>query len=220
MSEHSKVIRLAGMELERSCHACAFFHSREEEYRVLLPFAQEGLERREKGFHIVDARHRQERLQHLAQLGMDLDEAEQQGLIEVRVWEQTHLREGRFDQYAMLALVDDVLSSGQTGGFGLTRFWANMEWALEELPGVEDLVEYETRLNTLLAKYNDVVVCTYDLTKFSASVVINMIRTHPMVIIGAVLQQNPFFVPPDEFLRELHTQAGQPAPLGVPSART
>ena len=120
----------------------------------------------------------------------------------------------------MLALVDAVLSSGQTDGFGLTRFWANMEWALEKLPGVEDLVEYETRLNDLLSKYDDVVVCTYDLTKFSASVVINMIRTHPMVIIGEVLQQNPFFVPPDEFLRELRIQAGQSAPRGVQSART
>jgi hypothetical protein len=28
-------------------------------------------------------------------------------------------------------------------------------------------------------------------------------RTHPMFIIGGVLQENPFFVGPDDFLREL-----------------
>ena len=28
-------------------------------------------------------------------------------------------------------------------------------------------------------------------------------RTHPMIIIGGILQENPFFIPPDEFLREL-----------------
>ncbi len=28
-------------------------------------------------------------------------------------------------------------------------------------------------------------------------------RTHPMIIIGGLLQENPFFVPPEEFLREL-----------------
>jgi hypothetical protein len=28
-------------------------------------------------------------------------------------------------------------------------------------------------------------------------------RTHPMIIIGGMLQENPFFVPPDEFLLEL-----------------
>jgi hypothetical protein len=28
-------------------------------------------------------------------------------------------------------------------------------------------------------------------------------RTHPVVIIGGILQENPFFVPPDQFLLEL-----------------
>jgi hypothetical protein len=31
----------------------------------------------------------------------------------------------------------------------------------------------------------------------------DIMRTHPVVIIGGVLQENPFFVPPDEFLREI-----------------
>jgi hypothetical protein len=33
--------------------------------------------------------------------------------------------------------------------------------------------------------------------------VVDIMRTHPMIIIGGILQENPFFVPPDEFLREL-----------------
>jgi hypothetical protein len=33
--------------------------------------------------------------------------------------------------------------------------------------------------------------------------VVDIMRTHPMVVIGGVLQENPFFVPPDEFLKEL-----------------
>ena len=31
----------------------------------------------------------------------------------------------------------------------------------------------------------------------------DIMRTHPMVIIGGLLQENPFFVPPDEMLSEL-----------------
>ncbi len=34
-------------------------------------------------------------------------------------------------------------------------------------------------------------------------VVVDVMRTHPMIIIGGILQENPFFVPPDEFLRRL-----------------
>jgi hypothetical protein len=35
----------------------------------------------------------------------------------------------------------------------------------------------------------------------------DILRTHPMVIVGGILQNNPFFVPPDEFLRELRERA-------------
>jgi hypothetical protein len=64
------------MEFEGHYHICAFFHNGHEEYRVLLSLAQEGFEKGEKGFHIIDPRHRQERLQHIEQLGIDVREAD------------------------------------------------------------------------------------------------------------------------------------------------
>ncbi len=37
----------------------------------------------------------------------------------------------------------------------------------------------------------------------------DILRTHPMVVVGGRLRENPFFVPPDEFLRELRTRAAE-----------
>jgi hypothetical protein len=37
----------------------------------------------------------------------------------------------------------------------------------------------------------------------------DILRTHPMVIVGGTLQENPFFVAPDEFLRELRARKSQ-----------
>jgi hypothetical protein len=34
----------------------------------------------------------------------------------------------------------------------------------------------------------------------------DVLRTHPMVIIGGVLQENPLYVPPTEYLRELQSR--------------
>jgi len=100
-------------------------------------------------------------------------------------------------------LIEEVLQAGKAAGYPLTRFLAHMEWALQDTPGVENLVEFETRVNYVLPKYDDPVICAYDLSKFSSSVVIDIMRTHPVVIIGGVLQENPFFVSPDQFLLEL-----------------
>ena len=64
------------------------------------------------------------------------------------------------------------------------------------------------RVNYLLPRNDDLVVCAYDLTKFGAGVMMDVLRTHPLVIIGGFLQENPFFVPPDELLRELRARDG------------
>jgi hypothetical protein len=203
MNEPTRAARLPGSELRRFGHVCAFFHSREEEYRVLLPLAKEGFERGERVFHMVDPAHRPERMRRLEEVGISPASARCTGQVEVRAWEESTLRGGRFDQEAMLALLSEVLTGGKADGFGPTRFWSNMEWALEDCPGVQTLVEFEARMNHILPKNDDLVVCAYDLTKFGADVVIDVLRTHPLVIIGGILQENPFFVPPDEFLREI-----------------
>jgi MEDS: MEthanogen/methylotroph, DcmR Sensory domain len=127
----------------------------------------------------------------------------------VRGWGRAHLRGDRFDQKAMLALLEEVLTGARGQGFPLTRWVASMEWGLEDRPGVKDILEYETRLNYVLPNYDDVVICTYDLAKFDAGLVMDMLRTHPAVIIGGILQENPFYVPPDQFLREICERDGR-----------
>ena len=157
MNEPTKVVRLAGSVLDRSRHVCAFFHNKEEEYRVLLPFIQEGFAQGDKAFHIVKDGHRPEHRRRLREAGVDVDEAERRGQLEVRRWEDAYLRDGHFDQDRMLTLIQEVLNDGKARGYPLTRLVANMEWALEDRPGVNDVVEYETRLNYILPKYDDAV---------------------------------------------------------------
>jgi hypothetical protein len=204
MSERTPDLHLAGAPLDRKYHVCAFFHSHEEEYQVMLPFIREGIDQAEKGFHIIDPARRTELLRRLNQTGVDTDALQQSGQLEVHPWAEAHLRGGRFDMEGWLAYVDEVLASHKAQGFPRTRIWSNQEWALEELPGVQDIVEYECRWNTTIqAKYDNPTVCVFDLNKHRGDVVMDMLRTHPMVIIGGALHENPYYVPPDEFLSEL-----------------
>lgn len=203
MGTNGASVQFAGGTLGRQRHICAFFNSIEEEHRVLRSFIKDGLDRGEKGFHIVDPQLREEHLQRLAETGIDVETAMGSGQLEVRPWQDAYLRGDRFDQDAMLALIEEVLQSGPAAGYPLTRLLAHMEWSLLDKPRVDDLVEYETRLNYVLPRYDDPVICTYDVSKFGATVAMDILRTHPVVIIGGVLQENPFFVPPDQFLLEI-----------------
>ena len=157
MATAEKPIHFANATLGPERHICAFFHSPDEEYRVLLPFIREGIERREKAFHIVDPRLMDAHLGRLQQTGIDTEAALARGQLVVKRWQDAYLRDGHFDQDRMLALIEEVLSAGPAEGYTLTRLVAHMEWALEDFPGVNDLVEYETRLNFVLPKYDDAV---------------------------------------------------------------
>ena len=208
MGMNGASLEFAGGTLGGHRHICAFFNSIDEEHRVLRSFIKDGFERGDKSFHIVDPELQEDHLKRLTEAGINVAQAMDTGQLEVRRWQEAYLRGERFDQNAMLALIEQLLQSGEDAGYAVTRLLAHMEWALLDQPGVDELLEYETRLNYVLPKYDDPVICTYDLSKFSASMAIDIMRTHPVVIIGGVLQENPFFVPPDQFLAELRERRG------------
>lgn len=198
-------IRLAGSALREHRHVCAFFRSPEEEYRILLPFLRDGVEQGDRGVTVMP----RQRGDHLARLrggGIDVDAARRNGRLELLVSEETYLRGGHFDQEAMLATLQEVLSDGHRRGYPLTRLVAHAEYLMEDWESATAFVEYEMRLNHLLPSFPDAVICTYDLEKVSAAVVMDVLRTHPIAIIGGVLQENPFFAPPDAFLAEIHAR--------------
>jgi hypothetical protein len=200
---HERSLPFAEGTLGQHHHVCAFFNSSDEEHRVLRSFIKDGFEQGDKTFHLVDPARREDHLSRLADAGIDVRDAMATGQLEVRPWQDGPLSGDRFDLDGWLTTFEHVLQSGPAAGYAGTRFLAHMEWALVDLPGVDDLIEFETLVNHVVPKYADKVICTYDLNKFGANVVMDALRTHPVVIIGGLLEENPFFVPPDQFLAEL-----------------
>jgi DNA-binding NarL/FixJ family response regulator len=202
-------IHLAGSIVGKIRHVGAFFHSAEDRYEVLSSFIAEGLAHGQKALHIIDPTERDRHVTHLRQKDIDAKGAEAQGQLVILPWEEGPLHGGEFDQRAMRVRILDLLDKGFADGFPLTRAIAHMEWALEDRPGVADLIEYEARLNDVLADSSDVLICAYDLSKFSGSIIIDAIRTHPVVVIAGRLQTNPFYAPPDLMIEELGNRAAR-----------
>jgi hypothetical protein len=128
------------------------------------------------------------------------------GRFELHTWSDTHLLGGRFDLHRTLELFEGVVKGAKRQGYPLTRFVTQMEWALNDKEGITDLLEYEAKANEVWERQEgpfNPVICTYDVTRFGGDVVVDVMRTHPMIIIGGILQENPFYVPPNEFLKKL-----------------
>lgn len=202
MNKTTAPISLAGSQLGQIRHVCAFFNNDDEEYRVLLPFIKEGFDCGDKAVHVVNPDQRLDHLQRLAAIGIHAADAERNGQLEVRINTEAYLQGGYFDQDRMLAAFEEMASGNAKGGYPLSRICCRMDWAVKDQSRVDDVIEFESRVNDVWRRHEDVVICTYRLAQFRGDEVIDIMRTHPMVIIGGILQQNPFFIPPDEFLGE------------------
>ena len=156
----------------------------------------------DKAVHVLNPEQRQDHLQRLTAAGIDPAVAQQSGQLELRNNTEVYLPDGRFDQERMLEVFEQLASGNAKGGFPLSRICCRMDWAVEDRSCIDDLVEFESRVNDVWRRHDDAVICTYHLGQFGGDAVIDIMRTHPMVIVGGILQHNPFFVAPDEFLRE------------------
>ena len=102
---------------------------------------------------------REAHLKRLTDAGVNVQELMDAVRLEVLPWTDMYVRDHRFDQDTMVASVESLIQSGAASGYTRTRFVGHhMDWLFLDKPAVDNLVEYEARLNHVLSKYNDAVL--------------------------------------------------------------
>src|SRR5581483_9053561 len=132
------------------------------------------------------------------QAGIDLSALESSGKAGTFVFENAYLKDRCFSADRMLRMIEATLSTARQEGFRWVRGFGEMHWALTGLPGTEELVEYEARVNDI--EYSDPLVCIYDVNRFPGRVLMDILCTHPKVILNGRIVENEFYVPPEQFL--------------------
>ncbi len=203
MTEQLWPASIAGGKLDRYFHVCGLFNGTEEEYRVLLPFVREGLENHEKALHIWDPKLREQHAQRLASAGIGVADCERDGQLAILSTDDVYLQDGRFDPARMMETFEGALTEGKEQGYARMRILGHTDWLLDGHQGAEQFVEFEIKVNAVLARSQQMAICVYDVNKLSAKLMMEVLRAHPLTIVGGVLHENPFYTPPDEYLREL-----------------
>lgn len=204
-----KELSLAGTRLDPYYHVCAFFNSREEEYGVLSPFYKEGLEGGEKAVHIVDPALIDDHIQRLETCGIDTHQCMACSQLQVISWDDAYLVGGEFDKDRMLVTVQNAFDEGRAAGFPRLRIMGNMAWAFGDRPGTEQIIEYEARVNEVLARNRQPAVCVYDIAHLSGTMMMDILRSHPLTLINGVVHENPFYTPAEILLPQLRARNAQ-----------
>jgi AcrR family transcriptional regulator len=187
MSTAAMPVRLGGEDLRNERHVCALVDGPDDGYELLLPFVVDGFDKGDRAFHVVDPKARDTYLERLSASGIDVPATIASHQLEVRTWDESYLRGGRFNGSTQLAYVKESLGEGRGLGFPLTRYVGSMQWTLEgETAG--DLLSYEARLSELIRKLPDIVICIYDLRLHSARTIADVLGVHPVALIGGKLR--------------------------------
>ena len=208
-------VTMCGRRLANATHICAFFDSEKQQYDCLVPFFAEGLA---QGEQVVTIREANDTGRHTAKL-RDLmpgqvDSAVRSNQLRVVASEETYLRDGVFEAERMYNMLEGVLQDAEEK-FGRVRACGDMTWALRDMPGTDELMEYESRVNKLTAQHDCTLMCVYDVNKFSGRAVMDVLATHPMVVMGDRIYDNPYYVEPSAFLQTLIKRGSAPLARAV-----
>ena len=196
---HPLELGIPGLQLTVGDHICAFYRGCDERDEILIPSLQAGLRIGDKCICVVDAVDPRDVLTALGS-EMEVDRWISDSQLELRASTDAYLRSGRFCTEEMLAFWENFIGPAVAGRFRFARSVGEMTWALRQAPGVEELVGYESELNRFLPRYPQVILCLYDLERFSGEIIIDVLKTHPRVLLGSMVLDNPYYLEPDEFL--------------------
>ena len=100
----------------------------------------------------------------------------------------------------MLRAHYDIWDKNLAAGALNVRGTADMAWALAKIPGVEDLMAYESMLNTFIWGKRWISICLYDVNRFPGSTIMKALQVHPFSISAGVCSRIPTSKDPREWL--------------------
>jgi PAS domain S-box-containing protein len=181
-------------------HFCSIYESPQEHYAVAIPFIQIGLDRGEKCIYIADDGTVEDVRQAMQSEGIDVDRATASKALVLATKEQAYLEHGSFHPDWMFTFWKEATQLAMSEGFSALRATGETEWVLRGGRGLERWMEYESRLTHTLSENNCSALCQYNRRLFPPELILDVIRTHPMVVYGSTVCRNLYYVPPDEFL--------------------
>ncbi len=201
--EVSEELRKEFEKQDLGSHMCNIYRNKEEQLSILSLFMSLGIKKNEKCLYIVDDRTKEEIVDAFKREGFNVEEWRKSDQFVFMTKSESYLKNGYFDPHKMIRLLENAQNEALEEGYAGLRLTGEMTWFFSDMPGVERLMEYESKLNEFLPDSKVVALCQYNEKKFSPEILVDVIRTHPYVIIYDDLHWNPYYMPPSLFTAKL-----------------
>jgi hypothetical protein len=204
---------VGGLEADSGDHICGVFSGEQERDQVLIPFLQAGLASGDKCICVIDGTAPGQIVSALGPGGeaAALTAGKQ---LEVIGASEMYLRSGRFSADEVIAVwkaaISDAMYAGQFDAVRVVETWSRRD----VVPDMNELLMLESEVNRLLPLYPQVVMCLYDMDQFGSGTLVNLVMTHPRMLMGGMVIENPYYLTADEVLaKAVRRDTGTVIPL-------
>ncbi|HEU5036673.1 MAG TPA: MEDS domain-containing protein [Nocardioides sp.] len=178
-------------------HFCALYSGPAQRDRLLFPFLEEGLRHGDKCLCLIDdVDPALVRDLAVGQPGPGYTRRSAQ--LDVERASDVYLRSGQFNVDDMLSFLSASIDAAIEDDFDLLRAAGEMSWVLPKPAGWADLYVYESALNDAVERMPAILMCLYDLQKFGPDMLVEVLRTHPKVLLDRTVIDNPQYVHPTQ----------------------
>jgi hypothetical protein len=189
-------------------HLCQIYATSEEWSAAVTAFLITGLKQGEKCSYVVDTHTADQVRALLHGQGMDVTAAEASGQLVILHETEAYTLGGFFDPDRMIAFTASAVEAAIAEGYHAIRGAGEMSWVLRGHPGSNRFVEYEARANRdLFPNYPVTGLCQYEWQKFGLPLLLDVICTHPTIMVGTKVYDNPYYIPAAKFLTRKHSLA-------------
>ena len=185
--------------LERGTHLCALYSGPVERDDLLMPFFQVGLREGDKCLCLIDQVELSKVRQRLVE-EHDQSHELRAGQLDVDRASSVYLESGRFSAEKMARFLEDTANAAAENEFPHMRVAGEMSWVLPGPPGADEFFAYESSLNEMDTQIPSALMCMYDLELFGTSMLVDVLKTHPKVLVGSMVLDNPEYLTPDQYL--------------------
>jgi DNA-binding CsgD family transcriptional regulator len=139
---------------------------------------------------------------------VDVDVSLERGQLELYTTAESYLRGGSFSSADMVEFWTASLDfSLDDQGYDAVRQAGDTVGVSAVVEHFDDFAFYESELNRLVDRYPQTMLCLYDVRKLDGGVLLELLRTHPKLLMGGLVIDNPHYLAPDDYVATRRARA-------------
>ncbi len=187
-------------------HICQLYSKVSEIPGVTARLIRAGLSASEKCLFAAAPAQVKEFREELHKLQVDVEELESTGQLVLYEEREPFLPDGkRFDPYFLLSSHQTFIAQALREGWQAVRISIDMTWLAKDIATPEQILKYEAASDAVFTFQNAPIIALmhYDHSKLLPSLVVEVLKLHPISVVGKYIKRNPFYLNSEQYMLKI-----------------